>query len=423
MRRAAAWLLLLPAMLSAQDGGPAAEQRHFQYERAVTTSEGTGTACAVLDAAVFAHAAPALKDVRLYRGQTEVPFAMTLSQTTEVSDPARILNLGEREGKIVFDLQMPSRSYSEVVLDLEGKDFLATADVAGAQSAGGSLTRITQATLFDLSSQHLGRSMVVQVGEASFPVLHFEVSVRGADGGGAFGAEMVRGASVPPNREAQTVYTAVASAAPAQRGRESVAVFHVPAEVPVERVTFAAPKGRSFSRDVVVKAWAPSTSSGQAMGQTEKDAETVTGTVSQVRVPGSDAWVRELSVPATLGANLQRAATVEVAVQNGDDAPVPFSGVQLEMRQRKICFEGGGAMMFYGDPVLRSPVYDFARLFDGNGAREATLGPEQRNPAFVPRADERPYSERHPELLWVVLLGVVCLLGVVALRSMKRVQG
>jgi hypothetical protein len=99
---------------------------------------------------------------------------------------------------------------------------------------------------------------------------------------------------------------------------------------------------------------------------------------------------------------------------------VPFVGVSLEMRQRKICFDGSTATMFYGDAALHAPVYDYARLFSAEAARTASLGAEQKNTAFVPRADDRPYSERHPELLWVVLLAVICLLGVVALRSMKK---
>ena len=44
-------------------------------------------------------------------------------------------------------------------------------------------------------------------------------------------------------------------------------------------------------------------------------------------------------MPAILGSNMQGAATVEVAVDNGDDTPLPITAIRLEMRQRKICFD------------------------------------------------------------------------------------
>jgi hypothetical protein len=50
------------------------------------------------------------------------------------------------------------------------------------------------------------------------------------------------------------------------------------------------------------------------------------------------------------------------------------------------------------------------------------LQTEMPNAAWVARKDERPYTERHPELMWVVLLGVVCVLGLVALRSTKGIK-
>ncbi len=288
------------------------------------------------------------------------------------------------------------------------------ANVSGEKTVGGVRTQITQVTLFDLSAQHLSRSTTIAVGEATWPVLHVELTVTPAPGAKAGAQVKVLGAQVPPDRMAQTVFTPVAAmAAFAQRGKESVAKFHVDERVPVERVSFVLPTGfaESFDRQVEVKAWPD--------GSSDAQAEVMTGGVSSVRVHGK--LMQELSVPATLGANLQGGATVEVAIENGDDAPIYFKGAQLLMRERKVCFNGGAATMFYGDDALDAPAYDFARVFDSAEARAAMLGAEELNAAYVPRKDERPYTERHPELIWVVLLAVVGVLGLVAIRSMKRV--
>jgi hypothetical protein len=123
---------------------------------------------------------------------------------------------------------------------------------------------------------------------------------------------------------------------------------------------------------------------------------------------------------------MQSTATVEVAVDNGDDTPLPINAVRLEMRQRKICFDISSRQpltLYYGDPALTAPQYDYARLFSPSGAMQtAQLGPQQLNAAYRDRPDSRPLTDRHPHLLWIVLLVVICILAMVAIRSSKTVH-
>src|SRR5258708_13186749 len=118
---------------------------------------------------------------------------------------------------------------------------------------------------------------------------------------------------------------------------------------------------------------------------------------------------------------MESGATVEVEVENGDDAALPINAVRLEMRQRKICFDISSSQpltLYYGDPALTAPQYDYARLFSPSYAmRTAQLGPEQLNTAYRDRPDSRPLTDRHPHLLWIVLLVVLCILPCIALRS------
>jgi hypothetical protein len=46
------------------------------------------------------------------------------------------------------------------------------------------------------------------------------------------------------------------------------------------------------------------------------------------------------------------------------------------------------------------------------------LGTETLNPDYRERPDERPWSERHPAVLWVVMLAVVAVLAGFAIRGM-----
>ncbi|MEO6802406.1 MAG: hypothetical protein ABI197_04065, partial [Granulicella sp.] len=279
-------------------------------------------------------------------------------------------------------------------------------------------------TLFDLTSQHLSRNTTLHLQESTFRELRIDLSLTPAPGAPAFTTtpNMILGASVPPSREAQTLYTPVAeTSAITQRGRQTIARFSLPAHVPVERVSFAlAPSfAGNFSRNVQVI--------GHTEGEPATAVETLTGSIQRVRLnmgTSREIHQQQLSVPATLGANLQHDADVEIRIDNGDDQPLPITAVKLEMRQRRICFNLPAAPLTlnYGDPTLEAPVYDFARTLSlASAPAPAKLAPEQLNPTYRPRPTPlRPLTERHPELLWITLLAVVCILAVIAINSSKR---
>jgi hypothetical protein len=448
--KAAALLFLFIWQAVARDEAPMARPEHMRYERAVDMPAGAGQACAILDAQIFPRAAPSLKDLRIFPSQggpqREVPYAITMSETmTEETQSARVLNLGTKNGlitNIVFDLEMPDRPYTEVALDLAGSDFLATATVSGMDTLGGSKsTALGVFTLFDLSSQRLSRDTTLPLAESTFHYLHVVLAVSPAPGTsagvGRFTSSMVEGAQVPPSREAQTIYTTVATIsqptvgalATARRTRFDVAL---PLRVPVERVSFdlLSTYTGNFSRDVKISA-SPDASVKPASGiMAEPPIESMTGTILRVHSMQTGHKINEqlLSIPATLGANLQNSAHVWIEIENGDDQPLPVAAVRLEMRQRKLCFDAPanadtGLTLYYGDPQLLAPVYDYERLFvPSNKPLIAQLGPELPNPGFrEPPAEVRPFTERHPEVLWIALIAVICVLGVVALKSSRNV--
>jgi nucleotide-binding universal stress UspA family protein len=414
---------------SRQDPGPLADPQHLRYERElVVANRSSGVACAVLDATTFAHAASRSgDDLRVFgvaNGEelAETPFALSESaaQPVDVVN-ATVENLGERGGDLVFDLVMPQRAYSEVDLQLAAKDFVATAKVLGSDGRGGPSTLLGRFALFDLTGQHLSRSTILPLQESTFGRLHVELHLTTPAGepfGGAW-TGIVEGATVPASREAQTLYTVIAARdVVQQQSTATVARIDVPAHVPIERVSFVLDPAfkRDFLRGVSVEA---------GIGGAR---ESVDGDISRVTRVGNDGepaiHEAKMSVDAVMASNLRGPATITVAVRNGDDLPLPIRAVQLEMRQRTVCFEASAGSRYtlrYGDVALRAPVYDFARLYTGDPkAAVAVLGAERVNADFVVRADTRPYSERHPELLWIGLLAAVAALGATAMHSVKQ---
>jgi hypothetical protein len=463
--RAAALLAVLLWQAAAANEPPVAEPGAMKYERAIRVAGGAGQACAALDASIFPHAAPSLTDLRIFPAEAaaagaavhEVPYAITLSEAaSEETVTARVLNLVESGARIVFDLEMPARAYTGVTLDLDPgvHDFIATAVVTGANALDGRTTALGTFTLFDLASQRLSRDTAIPLEESTFRYLHVQMNVSAAAGrstGGAarFVPGMVLGASVPPSREAQTIYTTVASVTVPTTGvlataRKTRFDLDLPLRVPVERISFDLAPGYSgnFSRDVTIHASSDANMAGiNATGVlAEPPLETLTGTIFRVHSTqeGRTIHQQQLSIPAVLGANLQHSARVWIEIENGDDQPLPIAAVRLEMRQRKICFEAPAASstdsgaihgsdassnlaLFYGDSRLAAPEYDTARLFVASRAAVvAELGPEELNANFrAPAAEVRPFAERHPEVLWIALIAAICALGLVALRSAK----
>jgi hypothetical protein len=430
--------LLVPA----QTPIPKPTLHSFAYARQIlitptSPANNSPYACAVLDANVFAHTDAALSDLRLFdpNSHDELPYAVTLSRTAPNSDPARILNLGLKSpSDLSFDLAMPSRPYSSVDLTLNAQDFLASAKITGLKSLTGKApVYLGNFTLFDLTSQRLGRNSSLAVAESTFPYLHIELKLTPAPGNDTLKVDpaIVAAAEVPPSRQAQTVYTGVAqSVTVAERPRETVATFLIAAHVPVERVTVVLDPSETsnFSRPVTVTAHANPATQRSEDAEASAQPEQISGAISRVDLftAGQQIHSESFSFPAILGANAQSPATVEVAIQNGDDRPLKIRSVQLEMRQRKLCFSptGGTAILAYGAPGVPVPVYDFDRIFNPAApVRVATLAPERANPLYVaPPAEKKSLTERYPQLLWLALVLVVATLGLIAFRSAKRLR-
>ncbi len=314
---------------------------------------------------------------------------------------------------------MPDGHYSDLQLAVTAQNFIATVTVTGSQAETGSAeTRIGSYTIFDLTRQKLGRSTVLHLPESDFRYLHFRIA-------GPLSPESVTRLSVMRLPASQPKYLTVEeSARIVEKGHSSLLEFTVPAHLPVDRVAFTpGMEPAQFSRDVSIGVAPVSPSPAADMDQ---PAQTVTSYGSLLRVHSVENGHRideeRLAIDAPQ-ADFNMPAKWTITIENGDDAPLRLESVRLQMLERNLCFEAdgnGGYVLYYGDPALTAPRYDYATLFTPQvNASQITAGPEQPNPAYQPRPDARPFTEKHPALLWIALAVVIALLGVIALRSVK----
>ncbi len=411
---------------------PVAEPQHLRYVRSLTLPRNaSGVACTILDASVYAHAAsPSADDLRVFRSSPhtspqEVPFVVSYSEA-QPSDAqtATVRNLQLHNGNLDFDLNMPARPYTQVDLQLAAQNFIATATVTGSSANSGPAKPLGVFTLFDLTQQHLARSTSLALQESTFPRLHISLHLRTLAGSPftPLTASIVQGATVPASREAQTLYTVVANTSTiTQHGTTSIARFNVPAHVPIERVNFVLnPADKSdFLRNVSVIA--------QTLNnQPDQPQEVVTGQIWRVTRPSDAATLHaeKLTLPAVIASNLHDPATIQVEVHNDSQSPLSIHAVQLEMRQRTLCFNASAGVAYtlrYGDNTLRASVYDVSGL-DSIPAHPimATLGLEELNPGYIQRHIASTYDERNPDLFWIALLAVIAVLGTFVSRQTTR---
>jgi hypothetical protein len=397
-----------------------ADVRYLRHERPLTDTTRTGQTCVVLDAGVYAHSAPGLADLRLYRDKQETPYAIRETAPPEQQQrEVAPLNLGHKGVHTTFEAEMPQGRYSDLELDITAKDFIAAVAVTGADTESGREgTELGLFTIFDLTKQKLGRSTVLHLPESDLKYLYFRID-------GPVKPEDVHGLTVE-RVPAQRQYVTVADTNQVtQKGKETTATFQVPAHVPVERVEFVAgAEPANFSRNVTVKDAPLPTGKANTEQEPPGPVESA-GTLLRLHAAreGHKIDEEDLAVGAPWVDLGDAGSTWTVTVDNGDDVPLAITDVKLEMVERRLCFDaaaGAQYTLMVGDAALAAPRYDYATLFapDANAA-QATLGPEKENPEYRARPDERAFTERHPGLLWVALVGVVFVLGVVAVRTAK----
>lgn len=401
---------------------------YFHYDRALlnTPSQSSQT-CVTLDPEVFAQSGPDLASLRLYQGAAirpyDISYAAPLPATAKSITPLNlgVRNAGLRNAAVTFDASMPDGPYSDLDLSIDAHDFIATVRVTGSQLQSGPTTSLGAYTIFDFTQQNLGRSTILHLPQSDFRYLHFTIS-------GPLHPEDITGLTterLPAG--APKFVTAAATPEVLQKGRDSVITFAVPPNIPVDRIRFSiGPSPVNLSRQVSITVQPSSTSS---QDETTSAPVTTYGDLLRIHTTRNGRKIDEerlaIDAPAYIPATTAGTQWT-ITVHNQDDAPLDIRSVSLQMIARNLCFDSAPAAaytLYYGDAALTPPHYDYATLFtlDKSAAR-ATLGPEQLNPLYTPRPDTRPFTEKHPALLWIALIAAILILGTIALRSAKTLK-
>jgi hypothetical protein len=380
---------------------------YFRRVREVKVSVSDKQNYVVVDEEIWRNCRPDLADVRLLSGDVFYPFALREETAASIRDEkvAKLLNLGSRDGRSVFDLDLGSASeYDHVRLDVTAKNFVVTATVEGMNDLAslGRRTKVRNSTLYDFSRENLGSNLTIQLPTSTFRFLHVTLNppLRPQD---------VQGATVFDVQERSTAWTKLGECkAEGEKNRSTVYKCEVQESVPVDRIAFELPESeQNFRREVAV--------------YNAQNSRVGSGEITRVRMNRNGTNVSTQSLAIDLAG--RSTGNLSVQVLNNDDQPLRITRVVALSVERRIYFDPQGATamkLYYGDPKAPAPVFDYAKLFrEEPSAAEAWLGSGNSNPLYTPRPDDRPWSERHKSLLWAVMIVAVAVLSAVALRGLR----
>jgi hypothetical protein len=388
---------------------PEAAIPYFTNVREVRIAEPGRQNFIIVDEELWNHSRPDLADLRLYDEGTPVQYALSEQRAGVSSEeaPAKILNLGAVAGHTEFDLDVEGiAEYDRVRLRLDAHDFVATASVSAGNALGKTAeVQLPPSTLYDFSKEQLGSNSEIKLPTSSFRYLHLKLSA-------GIVPQQVKAAAIFNRREQQASWTKVGScAAPQARQRSTVITCTLPAKVPLNRIEFKIPSEQvNFRRSVSIE---------DAAG-----SQVSSGEISRVRVSRGGTLVTHEDLAINLSGSYGQ---ITINIDNGDNPPLSLSSVQPLTLERRIYFDPAGKSelrLYYGDPGLTAPIYDYARFLHVDAsAAQAQLGPGMHNAEYTGRPDERPWSERHSAVLWSAMIAAVLILFVLALRGLNSGTG
>jgi Protein of unknown function (DUF3999) len=382
---------------------------YFKHQRPVQLS-GAGQHYLAVDETVWKHARSDLGDLRIYAGEIETPYSLVVergSRERKRTD-VPVLQQSTVAGKTQFLIDMSQLAeYDHLDLKLATKNFVAHAWVEGQDDPHGQRwASLGDSILYDLSKENLGGNHMLRLPRATYKYLRVTIDR-------AVKPEEVQGATSEMGEEQPALWREV-SGTPKQeqKDNDTVFTFDVVENVPVERVMFLVePTQPNFRRKLEI--------------QNEKGAWLGSGEINRIHMLRGGQKIDSDVQNVDFFNNGQESGLkiIKVIIHNGDDPPLKLSAASLQQLERRLYFDAPARAqltLYYGDEKLEPPVYDYAKLFQRDkAAAAAQLGPEASNAAYTGRPDDRPWSERHPAVLWIAIIAAVAVLGGVALRSIR----
>lgn len=389
--------------------------RAWRYSRTMEPGRADSLNFITLDREAFSHSENQLADLRIIDdlGQ-ELPFEVR-SQITPPPEPVRVaVTLRENSfvpGKftqVVLDLGEHAGFHNNLRVQTNESDFINWVEVAASDDAH--LWRIVnaRAPISRFRRENLEGNQTIRYSENNARYLRLRIQ-ESEHTFAVTGVEVFSSPAVKAVSPAESGVLLTAILTPDPNGAPSQTQWTVDlgsAAIPIAKFNFETTQPE-FYRAVRLLSSAD-----------QKEWQPVGGgEIHRFLVNGKTEESLGVQCYGTWGSRYWR-----VEVLNANDAPLSAVHVSLVMPLRFALFhpaQNRSYRLIYGNARATSPQYDLARTLHiqpNEVMAHLELGTEEATSNY---ADPRPFTERHPNLLWIALGVAVVLLGSAALRAMR----
>jgi len=408
------FLLLLTALAAAPfaaDLPPA--WRSWRYSHSLASPHPDILNYVIIDRDAFAHSGNRLADLRIIDDLgNEQPFELRsrlAPPPQPVSIPATLRENSFVPGQfsqVVVDLGPRASFHNSLRVQTSESDFINWVEVAASDDAH--LWRVVKlrAPISRFRRENLEGSQTIRYSENNARYLRLRIQ-EPSEQFSVTGVEVF--ASQGVEKEEPSPAPLIALLPPDARTESSLTQWTVDlqsAAIPVAELNFETDQ-REFYRAVRILTSADSNQWQPAGG----------GEIYRYSVAGKTEESLRVSSYELGGSRFWR-----VEILNGNDVPLSSVRISLAMSRRIALFrprESRSYRLIYGNARAAAPQYDFSRTLriqPNELLSRLDLGPEETTTNY---ADPRPFTERHPNLLWIALGLAIVLLGYAALRAMR----
>ncbi len=411
---------LLSLLLFFQAAAPLpAPWEHWLYSRSIELppAEAAHLVSVTVPVEIYGHVQSQQADLRVIddNGQ-EVPYVLYSKQRVEQRQwrNAKLEDLGYvaagQYTHAIVDVGENPEPHNSIVLDSPETNFFAWVEVAASDDRRTWRVLRERAPIYRFRQDTLEGNQVVTYPESRARYLRLHISLQQDKPFQLHGCRVTQEVVEEAERVQLPVSGVADASAPAQ---QSWWRFDMGArDVPVSEARFET-SSAPFHRAVQVSAsndgkewWLVGSGEIYRLSKGEQQPAPQVAGQEVLRVEFSEVLTRYL----------------RVAVFNRNDPPLEGLTVAVLGTPRHVVFNqqpGRRYRLLYGNVMAKRPEYELARLVNSKQMEAAAAGglsAEESNPNW---SDPRPWTEKHPWVLWAALGVAVVVLGGLALRSLR----
>ena len=401
-------------------------EQEWRYYKPVTLPDSASAPGLVeleLDPEVYAHAAPGLGDIRVteQRAGEEQPYKLLVESGDQRRAPvaAKIQDLSRASGKdttFILDLQTEGALHNELEVQTSSEDFQRRVEVEGSEDGKSWRTLQNNGTIFALTIKERGFAASdtrVTYPDSTARFLRVRIIDNGLEPLNVKGGVVFFARQLEPRRS-EIPLAVVDREEDPERKSTTFLMDAGSAGIPANRIELEIPR-RNFHRQVSLEG-----SDDMLAWRTVQSNETLYD-FDTPKFVGND---------LSIGFGESRYRYYRATIANEDNSPLPVDSARASGFVRKLVFSAdraGSYRLYYGNPEAGSPSYDLERIFPylvTEGLPAAGLGPHTQNPAFfVPDPPPKPFTERFPWLLPVIVAIAALIIGAFLASLVRQLKG